>query len=322
MNVELRHLKMVCAIAEAGSVTKAAAALGLAAPALTTQLRRIERTFGGQLFERDRRGSRPTPLGEFVLSRARLLLPAVKGLQDEAARLATGGGAMGSYRLGAVNGPILGGLVHRLATAHPEAPITTYASWSAAELAEKVLTGRLDYALGAACGDAPPTGGDGLLWTTVAVAPVFVLLPERAPLAAQEEVQLGDLAGASWLATPGDGCLGDCFAAACARAGFTPRQLYETDVGGCIDLVATGDAVALCQPTFRLVPGVVTVPIAGAPLRWRHLLGWHPESPAAGYAEKVHDYATAAYADAVARSPRYVTWLSRHPDLPWAIGHG
>ena len=52
MDLELRHLRIVCAVAEAGSVTKAAASLGLAQPAVTAQLRRIERTLGGQLFER------------------------------------------------------------------------------------------------------------------------------------------------------------------------------------------------------------------------------------------------------------------------------
>ena len=91
MELELRHLKVVCAIAELGSVTKAASALGLAQPALTAQLQRIERTLGGALFERDRRGARPTALGELVLNRARVVLPAVDGLRDEAARMAGAG---------------------------------------------------------------------------------------------------------------------------------------------------------------------------------------------------------------------------------------
>src|SRR5690349_24930856 len=104
MNLELRHLKVVCAIAETGSVTKAAALLGLAQPALTTQLQRIERALGGPLFERDRRGARPTALGELVLARARVLIPAVKGLQDEAARFAGTGEATSRYRIGATNG--------------------------------------------------------------------------------------------------------------------------------------------------------------------------------------------------------------------------
>jgi len=52
-----------------------------------------------------------------------VLLPAMKGLQDEAARLAgaTGSETMSRYRIGAVGGPILGGMVHRLSTAQPDA---------------------------------------------------------------------------------------------------------------------------------------------------------------------------------------------------------
>jgi DNA-binding transcriptional LysR family regulator len=313
MNLELRHLKVVCAIAETGSVTKAASQLGLAQPALTAQLQRIERTLGGPLFERDRRGARPTALGELVLSRARVLLPAMKGLQDEAARLAGNGTSLRRYRVGAVTGPIVGGLVHRLAASQPHAQISTYASWYAEELVQMVLGGKLDYALVGACGDAAPSAETSLVWRVVAVDPVFVLLPEAHPLAGAAEVRLGDLASAQWVAAPGDGCFADCFAAACARAGFTPRRVYETDVRGCLDLVESGDAVALCQPTFRPVTGLTTRPLAGAPLRWRQLLGWHTDGPGAAIAEQVLDYAKDAYGNAVRRNPAYAAWLERTP---------
>ncbi|MFI5895664.1 LysR family transcriptional regulator [Actinoplanes sp. NPDC051513] len=49
----------------------AAAALGLAQPALTNQFQRIERILGGALFTRDRRGVLPTPLGDPVLAAPR-----------------------------------------------------------------------------------------------------------------------------------------------------------------------------------------------------------------------------------------------------------
>jgi DNA-binding transcriptional LysR family regulator len=313
MNLELRHLKVVCAIAETGSVTKAASLLGLAQPALTAQLQRIERTLGGPLFERDRRGARPTALGELVLARARVLLPAMKGLQDEAARLTARGGGLARYRIGAVTGPIVGGLVHRLAADQPQAQISTYASWYADELAQMVLGGRLDFAVVGACGDAVPPTADGLAWQVLAVDAVFVLLPEGHELAGRDEVELADLGHTQWVAAPGDGCFGDCFAAACARAGFTPRKVYETDIRGCIDLVESGDAVALCQPTFRPVAGLVTRPLAGAPLRWRQLIGWHLDSPAAGIADRVMAYATDAYQDSVQRNPWYASWLAANP---------
>src|SRR3712207_2277008 len=145
MNLELRHLKVVCAIAETGSVTKAASMLGLAQPALTAQLQRIERTLGGPLFERDRRGARPTPLGQLVLDRARVLLPAVKGLQDEAAKLAGASvDAVSRYRIGTINGPLGGGLVHRLTADDPGAKVTLHHSLDSHGLADMVVGGRLD----------------------------------------------------------------------------------------------------------------------------------------------------------------------------------
>jgi hypothetical protein len=60
MRIERRHLEVVIAIAEAGSISKAAAELAIAQPALSAQLSRIERTLGGPLFERGSRGSTPT----------------------------------------------------------------------------------------------------------------------------------------------------------------------------------------------------------------------------------------------------------------------
>src|SRR5438874_11585612 len=60
VELEVRHLRAVCAIADAGSVRRAARELGMTQPSLTTQLRRIEKALGGQLFFRGATGSRPT----------------------------------------------------------------------------------------------------------------------------------------------------------------------------------------------------------------------------------------------------------------------
>ncbi|MDG4826455.1 LysR family transcriptional regulator [Asanoa sp. WMMD1127] len=312
MNLELRHLRVVTAIAETGSVTKAASMLGLAQPALTAQLQRIERALGGPLFERDRRGARPTALGELVLDRARVLLPAMKGLQDEAARMA-GGDALSRYRLGGVNSPLLGRLVLRLTADQPTAQISTYASWSVDELARMVLSGRLDYALCGVCGDAVPSAELGLAWRVVANDPVWLLLPEDHPQAARDEIDMADLAEERWVAAPGDGCFADCFAATCARSGFTPKKVYETDLKGSIDLVEAGEAIALCQATFRPVPGLVARPIKGAPLRWRLLLGWHAEAQAAAFADVMVKHTAGAYADIIDRNAAYKSWLRTHP---------
>ncbi|GAA1305126.1 LysR family transcriptional regulator [Planotetraspora silvatica] len=315
MDLELRHLKIVRAVAESGSVTKAATRLGLAQPSLTAQLKRIERTLGGPLFERDRNGARPTPLGEMVLSRARVLLPAVRELQEDAVRFANKSEDIPGYRIGATHGPILGGLVERLTTAHPATPVTTRTSWSAQELTSLVSSGRLDFALVGTCGDSPPPQAEAMSWSTVAADPVFVLLPEDHPLAEEKELELSRLAGESWAVAPGDGCFADCFAGACARAGFVPLSIYETDVATCLHLVGVGKAVALCQATFQLTAGLVMMPLVGTPLRWRHLLGWHDDSIAARVSSSVVHHARAAHADTVRRSHRYADWLVAHPQF-------
>ncbi|MGK5498235.1 LysR family transcriptional regulator [Streptomyces sp. URMC 125] len=313
MDLELRHLRTIRAIADAGSLTRAATALGLAQPALSAQLKRIERSLGGALFIRGRYGVRPTALGELVLDRAGVLLPAVRELQEEAVRFARAWDGMPRFRLGGTHGPLLGALVDRLATAHPGTSVTTRTSWSEREIAAQVVEGRVDFALVGACGESPPPAADRLAWREIAVDPVFVLLGRDHPLAGQREVELAQLAEEAWTDVPGDGCFADCFAAACARAGFTPSRVYETDTASCVHLVQVGRAVGLCRATFPPTPGLVTRPLAGAPLSWRHLVGWHPGSSAADVAASVVAHTRAAHTEAAARSVSYTRWLAEHP---------
>ncbi|WP_369213755.1 LysR family transcriptional regulator [Streptomyces flavofungini] len=310
MDLELRHLKTIRAIADAGSLTKAATALGLAQPALSAQLKRIERALGGELFERGRHGVRATALGEFVLARARVVLPAVSGLREEARRFAQAWEGGAGFRLGGIHGPLLGALVDRLAAAHPAARVTTHTSWSERDIAARTAAGTLDFALVGTCGASAPPESGLLVWREVGRDPVFVMLPTGHPLAGHQEIDLGLLAGEAWTDVPGDGCFADCFSAACARAGFTPTRVYETDVASCVHLVQVGRAVGLCRATFPPTPGLVTRPLAGTPLYWRHLLGWHPAAPAHDTAAAVFAQARAAHAEAAARSESYTAWLA------------
>ncbi|MES9499865.1 LysR family transcriptional regulator [Streptomyces koyangensis] len=313
MDLELRHLRTVRAIADEGSLTRAAAALGLAQPALSSQLRRIEKALGGPLFDRDHTGARPTLLGELVLERARVVLPAMRELQEDAVRFANSWNRVRRFRLGATHGPLLGALVDRLAAAEPTAPVSTHTSWSVDEISSLLAAGRLDHALIGVCGESSPPREADLVWQVIGVDPVFVMLPEGHPLAGEEEIPLARLSHEAWTDVPGDGCFADCFAAACARAGFTPLSVFETDTASCVHLVQVGRAVGLCRATFPPTPGLVTRPLAGAPLSWRHLLGHHPGSPAAGAAAAVLGHARAAYREAAERSESYRAWLAAHP---------
>jgi hypothetical protein len=96
--------------------------------------------------------------------------------------------------------------------------------------------------------------------------------------------------------------------------------VYEADTASCVHLVQVGRAVGLCRATFPETPGMVTRPLSGAPLVWRHLLGWHPEAPAALRAPDVVGHVRAAHADAAARSSSYARWLAdRSPVLHNAV---
>ncbi|MBB5868342.1 DNA-binding transcriptional LysR family regulator [Allocatelliglobosispora scoriae] len=316
MDLEIRHLRVLRAIADTGSVTKAASLLGLAQPAVTAQLQRIERALGGPLFDRDRRGATPTALGELVLARARVVLPAMKGLQEDAAQLAGHRSRPTQWRIGAVNGPILGGLISRLASLEDSLEVLTHPSHWADKLAEMAAERKLDFCIVGVCGDTIPGPAEsGLVWREIATDAIFVMLPETHPLARRWEIDLAELSDAQWASMPGDGCFGDCFAAACARSGFSPRTMYEMDFGNAIDVVLAGHAVGLCKATFRRVDGVATVPIAGGPLRWRHLLGWHPRSEAARFAETMHTHAAAAYEESADRNPHYIEWRKAYPQF-------
>jgi LysR family transcriptional regulator, nitrogen assimilation regulatory protein len=72
--MELRQLTALIAIAETGSITRAADRLRVVQPAVTRQLQALERELGVELFERTRRGMRATPAGQVMLDRARRAL--------------------------------------------------------------------------------------------------------------------------------------------------------------------------------------------------------------------------------------------------------
>lgn len=315
MELELRHLRLVCAVAEAGSVTKAAAQLGLAQPAVTAQLRRIERLLGGELFERGRHGVSPTPLGELVLTRARVLLPAARELAEEAARLAAAtrtGAAPARLRVGTTGGPFFAGMVRLLEKAEPTTEVVTSASFRASELLEQVRSDRLDYALVGCCGEGGmPTAAEFAV-RKVAVEPVCVMLTDQHPAAGLGEVPLSLLADEHWAWLPGDGCLHECFVASCLRAGFTPKAGYETDAATCIEMSRMGRAVTLALPTRR-APGVVVRPIAGAPLRWVHVLVTRRERGRDRLTGALLEAAAAAYLEIVRAAPEYGEWLTRNP---------
>jgi len=75
-----RDLQLVVAVAEHGSVSRAAEACSITQPALSERLKRIETMLGTELFERGKRGVMTTPTGRQLVRKASAIL-------DDAAEL-------------------------------------------------------------------------------------------------------------------------------------------------------------------------------------------------------------------------------------------
>ncbi|GAA4987191.1 LysR substrate-binding domain-containing protein [Yinghuangia aomiensis] len=88
--LKLRHLMLVCSIAEHGSVLRAAKALHLAQPAVTRGLRESEHILGVDLFTRGPRGVTPTLFGEAFLEHARAVLAELRLAGDRIEGLVDG----------------------------------------------------------------------------------------------------------------------------------------------------------------------------------------------------------------------------------------
>ncbi|MGW5053340.1 LysR family transcriptional regulator [Actinokineospora sp. NPDC004072] len=311
MGLELRHLRSVCAIADAGSLTRAATVLGVSQPVLSARLQRVEREVGGRLFDRGRGGVTPTPLGQFLLTRARGVLLAVEELRRATGRQVCADRPQ--VRLGGVSCAVSIGLADRLSDLLPDVEVRLHGDYSPRALWELLLADRLDAAAVVDYPGFPLNTPSTVLADVIAVEPVFVAMSDRHPLADRAEVDLAELAGERWAVTPQDGAgWPDCFYAACHRAGFTPRVLYSvSDAVPQHDIVATRRAVSPCQAVFPTGDGVVVKPLAGTPVHMRHLLVCRAEGLLAdGFADLLR-LARDAYHAAAGRHEHYRAWLGQ-----------
>lgn len=80
--MKFNQLRDFVAVAENGSLRAAARALGLAQPAITRSIQELEHSLGAQLFIREARGVRLTPIGESFLTRAMTILGEVRRARE------------------------------------------------------------------------------------------------------------------------------------------------------------------------------------------------------------------------------------------------
>ncbi|GHJ35734.1 LysR family transcriptional regulator [Streptomyces sp. TS71-3] len=293
-DVHCRELRYFLAVAEELHFTRAAERLFVSQPALSKQIRALERQIGAPLFVRDRQGVSLTAVGEALLPHARRTLDAWDaGWQAvERARAAE----RSTLVVGMSTSPgrgLLPAVRSRFTAAHPEATVRLrQVSW------DDATAGLADGASDVAFVWLPLPGEERYTWTVVAEEYCLVALPERHPLASRAAVPFEELLDEPFLALPADaGRLRDHWLAVDARGGRPPvigaevastEETYEALVAGLgVVLLAEGNA-----PLVSL-GGVVTRPVTGLAPR-RFALAWRTSDTR----PLVRDYARACEAAA------------------------
>ena len=195
--MELRHLRYLIAVAEEQTFVAAASRLSLAQPALSRQIRDLEKEIGVDLFARDASGTRLTAAGDACVRTARRIVEDLKCAVDRARHAEHG--LAGKVILGAGRYPLWNGLLGRLVEhmrgEYPGIEIVVderslRSQWEAMANAE----------IDVAFGTAPPTEYMQFVVETHSLDIVdSVCVARTHPLASRQSVTLADLSRETWL---------------------------------------------------------------------------------------------------------------------------
>ena len=246
--MDLRRLEYFVAVAEAGSFSKAAAALVMSQPALSQQVALLEQEVGQRLLTRTGRGAEATEAGTALLGHARAILDlAERARADMRERQLIPSGRITIGLPPRVAHAMTADLVERFRAKFPDAAISVEEGLSV-RLRESLIAGRLDVAV---LYDPPAT--PLLNIETVAREPL-VLMSSR-PLPAR--VKLADVA-AQQLVMP--------------RSPNSLRQLLESEArprGHLLKIVAEVDSIKTVMSLVARGVAATVLP-ASAEREWTH----------------------------------------------------
>ncbi|MFF7138807.1 LysR family transcriptional regulator [Streptomyces sp. NPDC008196] len=274
MIVELRTLRVFVAVAEEQSFTRAAERLSVAQPAVSHQIRSLEKELGEALFERSTRSIRLTEAGRVLLPlAAQTLADADRVTAEFASRAAL---VTGTLVLGTVDGAEHTPLPALLSTFHRQYPgvAVQLVEGRSAALISRVEEGELDAAVVAL--PQQPLAED-LRSVVMLEDEIVAVVPADSPLSGRENMPIELLSGKTLISYDPDSGLRphvqSAFEAACID--FTTQ--YATNDGGLhAALVEAGVGISLTVKTDRALTAnsrIRTVPISPS-LTYRKALIW------------------------------------------------
>ncbi len=261
--MELRQLRYVVAVARRRHFTAAAADLHVAQPALSQQIRLLERELGVELFDRSGHRVRPTTAGEAFVARAERMLAEAASARAEMAEFA--GLARGRVVIGSLPSLAERQLPALLAGFHALYPgIELFLrEETTAQLLALARAGEVDAALvHQTATDRPPV--DITLDTLFTEELVAVVAPGHR-LAAHARLPLRALREEPLISSKPGSAIRQTVLDACTAAGFTPHIAFESGGTATVRaLAAAGLGVAILPLSDAVAEGPA---VAFAPLQ-------------------------------------------------------
>lgn len=292
-DVSLVALRVFREVAERGTLTSAAAALGYTQSAVSRQIAALERAARAPLLERRRDGVRLTAAGHVVLRRAATVLDEIDATARELAGLPAEAGTVRLGWFASAGAVLLPRAIAALRRTHPAITVTTREG-STPALVRALRAGSLDLALLASEPPFRPPDAESpaLILQTLTERSLCLAVPATHPLARGDHVDLDDLRGQRWIASPSSGqekLLG-------VWPGLDERpEIAHTarDWLAKLHLVAAGCGLTTVPASLApaMPPGVRVLAVRGGPQEQRRLvlarLPHPPPEPAARLADAI-----------------------------------
>ena len=264
MDVDTRLLRYFCAVAEEENLTRAAERLFVSQPALTRQIKQLERQLDAQLFIRSRAGMELTAAGEALANTAHAVLSAWSDAERETRSVAS--------RMARV---LRVGFMSSAANEATQQIIAAFArrrpDWRV-ELRQAVWS---DATAGLASGDVdaallrlPFPGQDRMHVQVLLSEPRWVALPTTHPLVARDQISFHELWDEPFIAAPEEtGEWREYWLATSERRGHPVRIGAVTDQPDAfLASIANGDGIALVPESAARYygrPGIAYRPVSG-----------------------------------------------------------
>lgn len=196
------RLRVFAAVVEHESITAAAEALHLTRPAVSQQIRKLEKETHCRLVEPDGRGVRLTTAGHILAKTTQSMTTLVADTDRDLANIHDQ--IVGPLRIGAVASvlrALIPEVLQSLTTQHPRLE-PTLRDGETIDLLPALRTRRLDVAVIESWSRHPTTLPPGVQATNVLTEDVQVAVHDQHPLANQTMVRLEELRGQQWAVCP------------------------------------------------------------------------------------------------------------------------